>query len=116
MKHIKFVKWLKLREQSTVGTEFVNASQVLSKYGRVKDSIELVRMYDQHLADDRKILADISTIADLHSGQAFGLFINTDNSNVIGQDVLDQIRKVYPNDPLIDKKVQKLSKIGRAHV
>ena len=110
MKHIKFVKWLKLREQSTVGTEFVNASQVLSKYGRVKDSIELVRMYDQHLADDRKILADISTIADLHSGQAFGLFINTDNSNVIGQDVLDQIRKVYPNDPLIDKKVQKLSR------
>lgn len=110
MKHFNFKIWLLHTEQSTVGTEEVDASQVLSKYGKMKDSIEMVRLYDQKLPQEQKLLADISTIADLHSGKAFGMFINTENSNVIGQDVLDQIRKVYPNDPLIDKKVQKLSR------
>ena len=110
MLHLNFSNWLQIKEQSTVGTELVDASQVLTKYAKIKDSIELVRMYDQNLDPEHKLLYDISTIADLHSGKAFGMFINTENSNVIGKDVMDQIRKIYPNDPLIDKKVQKLSK------
>ena len=110
MIHSNFTKWMQLKEQSTVGTELVYATEVVAKYNRMKDSIELVRMYDQKLDQEHKLLNDISTIADLHSGKAFGMFINTENSNVIGKDVMDQIRKVYPNDPLIDKKVQKLSR------
>lgn len=110
MIRLDFSKWLMALESSTVGTEEVNAQQVISTYNRVKDSIEIVRMYDQTLPDDRKLLKNISTIVNLSSGAAFGMFINTDNNNVIGQDVMQKIQSIYPNDPIIGKKVQKLSR------
>jgi hypothetical protein len=79
-------------------------------YNRVKDSIELVKMYDQTLPVDKQLLRHISTIADLHAGSAFGMFVNSDNTNVIGSDVMQKIKMIYPNDPMIGHKVQKLSR------
>ena len=97
-------------EVSTIGTEDVEASQVISIYGRVKDSVDLVKMYDATLPRDQQLLRDISTIANLGSGSAFGMFVNSDNTNVIGQNVMSKINTIYPNDPMIGKKVQKLSR------
>lgn len=97
-------------DESTVGTEEVDARQVIGLYKRVEDSIRLVKMYDQTLPMNQQLLRDISTIADLHSGSAFGMFINSDNTNVIGPDVMQKIKLIYPNDPMIGKKIQKLSR------
>lgn len=98
------------QEQSTVGTEQVDARQIISLYGRVADSVEMVRMYDQTLPQDKQLLRDISTIANLSSGNAFGMFVNSDNTNVIGPDVMQKIKLIYPNDPMIDTKIKKLSR------
>lgn len=97
-------------EMNTLGTEEVDARQVMAIYNRVKDSIELVKMYDQTLPVDKQLLRHISTIADLHAGSAFGMFVNSDNTNVIGSDVMQKIKMIYPNDPMIGHKVQKLSR------
>lgn len=98
------------QENATLGTEQVDSRQIMSLYGRANDSVELVRMYDQTLPIEQQLLRDISTIANLSGGSAFGMFVNSDNTNVIGQDVLQKIKLIYPNDPMIDTKLKKLSR------
>jgi hypothetical protein len=98
------------QEQSTLGTEEVDARQVMSLYGRVKESVEMVKMYDQTLPVNQQLLRDVSTIANLSGGSAFGMFVNSDNTNVIGQDVMQKIKLIYPNDPMIGTKIKKLSR------
>jgi hypothetical protein len=102
---MKFKKWL---EQSTIGTEDVNSSQVESIYGKVKQSIDLVKMYDRQTR--LNLLVNISTIANLASGSAYGVFMSAENRKAIGPDVAKNIQVVYPNDPSLAQKIQKLSK------
>jgi len=119
MGFIKFTKWFNIREgcnkprkyieQSTVGTEDVESSQVESLYAKVKDSIMLVRMYDGTLPLKQRLLTNISTIANL-SGSAYGLYISSENKKVIGPEVVNKLKLIYPNDPMLGTKLQKLPK------
>jgi hypothetical protein len=102
---MNFKKWL---EQSTIGTEEVDASQVESLYAKVKQSIDLVKMYDRQT--NLNLLTNISTIANLASGNAYGVFMSAENRKAIGPDVAKNIKVVYPDDPLLAQKIQKLSK------
>jgi hypothetical protein len=116
MKMTKFAKWLSSREssgspkknESTVGTEDVDSSQIERLYGRAKQSVQLVRMYDS--ATGQRLLTNISTIANLAAGSAFGVYMSGENRKSIGADVLNRVKLIYPNDPSLDQKLQKLPK------
>lgn len=94
--------------ETTVGTEEVDSSRVEARYARVKDSVRLVRMYDA--ATGQKLLTNISTIADLASGNAFGVYMSSENKKVIGTDVVNKIKFIYPNDPALSTKLHRLPK------
>lgn len=94
--------------ESTVGTEEVDSSRVERLYARVKDSVRLVRMYDE--ATGQRLLTNISTIAELGSGNAYGLYVSSENKKSIGPEVINKIKLIYPNDPDLNKKLQQLPK------
>jgi len=108
MKTPNFKTWLALFELSTVGTEDVNSSQIEALYSKAKQSVRLVRDYDA--ATGQKLLTNISTIASLAQGNAYGLFVSNDNAKAIGADVLNKIKMIYPSDPSLNQKLQKLPK------
>jgi hypothetical protein len=94
-------------EQSTVGTEEVDFSQIEQRYSKTKISVMLVRLYDQ--MTNQKLLTNISTIANL-SGSAYGVYVSSENKKVIGSDIVNKIKLIYPNDPSLGEKLQKLPK------
>lgn len=107
-----FKQWLlqvesQIRNETTVGTEDVNAQQIESIYAKAKTSVMLVRLYDQ--ATHQSLLTNISTIANL-AGSAFGVYVSSENKKAIGPDVINQIKLIYPNDPSLGTKLQKLPK------
>ena len=130
----RFSEWLLFRE-TTVGTEDVDFSQletvpipqvgVQKKFDIAKLAIQLVRAYDETLQSplvrtggrvktpnellNQKILPYISTIANLSSG-AYGVFVGKESKKVFAADIINQIRKDYPNDPYAFKKLSDLPK------
>jgi len=81
-----FNEWLQEQiDMSVVGTEKV-IDKISSLYDKAKFAIDLVRMYDNSLPPQQKLLLDISTVAPL-TKNVFGLFNSTENINVIGPDV-----------------------------
>lgn len=94
--------------ESTVGTEEVDASQIMAVYNKALQSVELVRMYDQQTG--QRLLTNISTIGSLAPANAYGVFMSSENQKVLGADVEAKIKLLYPNDPTLGKKLQKLPK------
>lgn len=94
--------------ESTVGTEEVDSSRVERLYSRVKDSVRLVRMYDE--ATGQHLLTNISTIAELGTGNALGLYVSSENKKSIGPEVINKIKLIYPNDADLVKKLNQLPK------
>jgi len=113
MKISNFKQWLQEQERSgdffetTIGTEEVEAGQIESIYSKAKISVMMVRLYDQMTG--QKLLTNISTIANL-SGSAYGVYVSSENKKAIGSDVINQIKLIYPNDPALGQKLQKLPK------
>jgi hypothetical protein len=101
-----FKEWL-LTLESTIGTEDVDASQIENIYAQAKTSVKLVRLYDQMTG--QRLLTNISTIANLN-GSAYGVYVSSENKKAIGPDVVNQIKMIYPNDPALGEKLQKLPK------
>jgi len=108
---MNFRKWL---EQSTIGTEMVDESRVDAIYDKVKTSVQIVQMYDQTRSSDpkstpdkRKLLLNINTIAPLTSG-VYGMYMSSENKKVIGPDVLNKMKLVFPKDAMITQKLQTL--------
>jgi len=99
-----FKQWL---EQTTIGTEEVDSSQIERIYDKAKISVELVQKYDQTLPQDEKLLLRINTILPLSSG-VYGLYMSSENKNVIGPDVMNKLKLIFPQDILLNQKVQKL--------
>jgi len=93
--------------ESTIGTEDVDFSQIEQRYAKAKISVMLVRLYDQ--MTNQKLLTNISTIANL-SGSAYGVYVSSENKKAIGSDIVNKIKMIYPNDPALGEKLQKLPK------
>ena len=113
MKISNFKNWLQEQEtlnavfETTIGTEEVEAGQIESIYSKAKISVMMVRLYDQMTG--QKLLTNISTIANL-AGSAYGVYVSSENKKAIGSDVINQIKLIYPNDPALGQKLQKLPK------
>ena len=97
-----FAKWL---EQTTVGTELVDSSKIDVLYEKAKISVQIVQLYDK--MTNQKLLTNISTIAPLSSG-VYGMYMSSENHKVIGKEVLDKMKLLFPKDIMLDKKLQTL--------
>jgi hypothetical protein len=52
----------------------------------------------------------VSTIANLATGAAYGIFMSGETSKAIGTNIDKELKLIYPNDPMLGRKVQKLPK------
>ena len=102
MNSMHFAKWL---EQTTVGTELVDSSKIDVLYEKAKISVQIVQLYDK--MTNQKLLTNISTIAPLSSG-VYGMYMSSENHKVIGKEVLDKMKLLFPKDIMLDKKLQTL--------
>ena len=102
MNYMHFAKWL---EQTTVGTELVDSSKIDVLYEKAKISVQIVQLYDK--MTKQKLLTNISTIAPLSSG-VYGMYMSSENHKVIGKEVLDKMKLLFPKDIMLDKKLQTL--------
>jgi len=102
MNSMHFAKWL---EQTTVGTELVDSSKIDVLYEKAKISVQIVQLYDK--MTNQKLLTNISTIAPLSSG-VYGMYMSSENNKVIGKEVLDKMKLLFPKDIMLDKKLQTL--------
>lgn len=108
---MNFALWF---EQNTVGTEFVDETRIDAVYDKAKLSVKLVQLYDEGRSPDlnadpskRKLLLNINTILPLSSG-AYGLYVSSENKKVIGQNVLNKMRLIFPKDMMLSQKLQTL--------
>ncbi len=102
MNSMHFAKWL---EQTTVGTELVDSSKIDVLYEKAKISVQIVQLYDK--MTNQKLLTNISTIAPLSSG-VYGMYMSSENHKVIGKEILDKMKLLFPKDIMLDKKLQTL--------
>ena len=108
---MNFKKWF---EQTTFGTEMVDSSKIDSIYNKAKVSVQIVQMYDQTRSadpksppDKRKLLLNINTIAPLSAG-VYGMYMSSENKKVIGSEVLNKMKLLFPKDAMLSQKLQTL--------
>lgn len=104
-KNLNFKEWI---GQSTVGTEFVDESQIDAVYDKAKLSVALVQLYDK--MTNQKLLTNISTIIPLTTG-VYGLYSSSENKKVIGNDILNKIRMKFGNDVMSMRNIQKIPNV-----
>lgn len=104
-------------EQATLGTEDVDSAQIESLWAKTKISVMLVREFDKTRPPKNpqnpihvQLLRNISTIANLAGGSAYGVYMSSENKKWIGPDMVNKIKLIYPNDPTLGEKLQKLPK------
>mgnify|MGYP003335546455 CR=1 FL=1 len=93
---------------STVGTEFVDESQIDRLYDKAKLSVKLVQLYDQ--LTNQKLLTNISTIATINSN-VYGLYNSAENKKVIGPNVVNKIRMKFGDDVLQNNQLNHIPNI-----
>lgn len=104
---IRYKFWKELQEySSTLGTEFVDESQIDAVYDKAKYAVKLVQLYDETLPKDQKLLLNISTIATLNQG-VYGMYASTEDKKFLGQQALAKLRLRFGNEA-----VQKASQDG----
>ena len=97
MKTFKEFLKTKYNEQMTLGTEFVDESQIDSIYNKSKYAVQIVQMYDQTRPMGQKFLPNIRTIATLNQG-VYGLYTSADDFNVLPTDIDNLIFSTNRND------------------
>lgn len=108
---LNFKTWF---EQSTLGTEFVDSSKIDVIYQKAKIAVQIVQMYDQTRSSDpkatpdkRKLLLNINTIAPL-SSNVYGMYMSSENKKVIGPEVINKMKLLFPKDAMLNQKMQTL--------
>lgn len=101
----KIMKFKEFVNQSTVGTELVDSSQIERLYNKAKLSVKLVQLYDK--MTNQKLLTNISTIAPLASG-VYGMYMSKENKKIIGKDVANKLKLIFPKDMMLNQKLQTL--------
>lgn len=98
---MRFKIWLE-NLSGTLGTEFVDESQIDSIYDKAKISVKLVQLYSRE--NRLNLLHNISTIANLSSG-AYGLYNSSHNKKVINQNAMQKIRFKFGEDIIKNNKI-----------
>jgi hypothetical protein len=102
-----FAEFIKQKyfEQSTVGTEFVDETQIDSAYQKSKFAVKLVQLYDQMTG--QKLLTNISTIATLNQG-VYGLYNSAENKKVIGPNISNKVKMIFGDEVVQSNKLDKI--------
>lgn len=103
-----FSGWLESKnfvEYSTLGTEFVDETQIDAAYDKAKISVKLVQLYSR--ATSQKLLHNISTIATLNQS-AYGLYNSGENKRVINPSTLAKIRLKFGQDVMLQNKLNNI--------
>lgn len=104
---ISFKLWKILKEDMTLGTEFVDERQLDAAYDKAKYSVKLVQLYDATLPADQKLLLNISTIATLNQG-VYGMYTSAEDKKVIGPQVLAKLRLKFGDEMIQNQSIQRL--------
>lgn len=103
---MKFKQWLE--SLNTLNTDLVDDSQINRVYDKAKIAVDIVRMYSKE--NNKKILNNISTIANLASG-AYGLYNSKYNKKVISQNATQKIRFKFGDDVFSSNKINNIPEI-----
>lgn len=102
---IRYKFWKELKEYgSTLGTEFVDETQIDAVYDKAKYAVKLVQLYDETLPKDKKLLLNISTIATLNQG-VYGMYASSEDKKFLGQQAAAKLRLRF-GDEAVQKAVQ----------
>ncbi len=82
----------------------VNDDEINRAYDKAHFAVDIVRLYDQTLPKDRKLLQNISTIANLTSG-AYGLYNSGENKNIIPPNLQSAVRLKF-GPAMLQNKLQ----------
>jgi hypothetical protein len=102
---MKFKKWF---EANTLNNDLVDDSQINRVYDKAKIAVDIVRMYSKET--NKKILNNISTIANLASG-AYGLYNSKYNKKVISQNAAQKIRFKFGSDIFTSNKINNIPEV-----
>lgn len=103
-KILGFREWM---NQNTLGTELVDSSQIERLYDKAKISVRLVQEFDKTLPKEDKLLNKINTILPLSSG-VYGLYMSKENKKVIGKQVMDRLKLMFPKDMMLNQKINQI--------
>jgi hypothetical protein len=103
-KILGFKEWI---NQNTVGTDVVDSSQIERLYDKAKISVRLVQEFDKTLPKEDKLLSKINTIMPLTSG-VYGLYMSKSNKKVIGKQIMDRLKLMFPKDMMLDQKINQI--------
>lgn len=92
-----FIEQIYQPNPKTIGTEEVDESQVDTIYDKTKIAVQIVRAYDQTRSPGKKLLLNVSTIANLASG-AYGLYNSGENKEILSQVATNKIRIKFGED------------------
>lgn len=100
--------------ENTIGTEYVDESKIDALYDKAKLSVKIVQLYDEKRSSNpndpperKKLLLNINTILPLNSN-AYGLYASSENKKIIGADVLNKMKLIFPKDQMLNQKLQNL--------
>lgn len=95
---IRYKFWKQLQEYAaTLGTEFVDETQIDAVYDKAKYAVRLVQLYDETLPKNKKLLLNISTIATLNQG-VYGMYASSEDKKFLGQQAVAKLRLRFGNE------------------
>jgi hypothetical protein len=103
---MNFKYWLE--NNSTIGTEIVDESQINSVYDKTKISVKLVQLYARE--NRIKLLHNISTVANLSSG-VYGLYNSAHNKKIISQAAAQKIRFKFGDEILKTSRIHSVPEV-----
>jgi hypothetical protein len=107
---MEFKKWFS--ENITLGTEYVDESQINAIYNKARYAVKLVQMYDMTLPKNLRLLPNISVIANLtRSPNIFGLFNSAENKKIISDKVKQKIKFKFGDDVFSSQKINKIPEV-----
>ena len=90
--------------------EAVDERQVDAIYDKTRYAIQMVRLYDQTLPRNQRLLKNISTIANLVSG-AYGLYNSGENHKTISPNLRNKIRMKFGEDYILKHGLNNTPKV-----
>ena len=107
---MEFKKWFS--ENITLGTEYVDESQINAIYNKARYAVKLAQMYDMTLPKNLRLLPNISVIANLtRSPNIFGLFNSAENKKIISDKVKQKIKFKFGDDVFSSQKINKIPEV-----
>jgi hypothetical protein len=90
--------------------EAVDERQVDAIYDKTRYAIQMVRLYDQTLPREQRLLKNISTVANLVSG-AYGLYNSGENHKTISPNLRNKIRMKFGEDYILKHGLSNTPKV-----